>query len=429
MKKMMQNILRILAKAIIRKYQPKVVGITGSVGKTSAKQAIFAVISDRFLTRATHKNYNNELGLPLTVIGCDSPGRSIFGWFFVLLKGFWLLVWRSRLYPEVLVLEMGADRPGDIAYLVDIAPCNIGVITAIAEAHYEFFRDIDGITREKQTIITHLTEHDTAIFNADDKVVRTLVDKTKAKVVTFGLYEEAAIRAVDLKVAYVEVDGRSRPAGMHCKLEYEGAVVPVFLPGVLGKAHVKSGLAGVAVGISIGMHLVEIGERLARAEFPAGRMRVLDGIKHTTIIDDTYNSSPLALVFALDALRDVSVGEEGRRFAVLGDMLELGSITEDAHRDIGQRLQAFNVDELVVVGERAKFIADAAVECGFDEHCVYRFDKAEDAGKFIQEKLREGDVVLVKGSQGVRLERVVLEIMAQPEDAKRLLCRQDKRWK
>lgn len=428
MKRLLERALYLCARAILKKYRPMVIGVTGSVGKTSAKQAIFAVVSGRYRVRATAKNYNNEIGVPLTVIGVDSPGRSVVGWMYVFCRVFSLLLWRHRDYPDVLVLEMGADRPGDILYLTTLAPAHIGVVTAVGEAHHEFFRDIDAIAREKQTMITHLGVDDIAVLNVDDPRVRDMGDLTRARVVTYGQTDDARVRLVEMEISYVQNGDRVRPAGIRCKLHYEGATVPVFLPGVLGRGQVMAALSAVAVGVALGMHLVEVSERLALIEFPCGRMRIIDGIRRTTIIDDTYNASPLAMIFALDALRDVRVCAGARRIAVLGDMLELGSISEDAHRDIGLRVQAFNVDVLVVVGVAAQRIADEAIASGFDEQCVARFHSADDAGMFVQEIMREGDVVLVKGSQGVRLEKVVLEIMAQPADAVALLCRQSAEW-
>jgi len=145
-------------------------------------------------------------------------------------------------------------------------------------------------------------------------------------------------------------------------------------------------------------------------------------------LDDTYNASPLAMIMALDAMREIELNDGARRYAVLGDMLELGNITRGAHEDIGHRLQAFNVDFLITVGEAAKYIAEAASAHGFDDDQIVRFDDADSAGRFLQEKIHPGDVMLFKGSQGIRLEKAVLEVMGEPLKSDRLLCRQDETW-
>ena len=428
MKNIIQKILRMYARLLLKKYQPRVIGITGSVGKTSAKQAILAVLADQYRIRGTIKNYNNEIGVPLTIIGMKSGGRSLLKWLMIFLRASWMLVKRDPNFPEMLVLEMGADRPGDIAYLMEMAPVDMGVITAIGEAHYEYFKDVKSIKKEKGMMVTNLSEGGIAILNVDNDHAASLVGDVAGRVVTYGFSSEAHVRASDVSIAYQELNGRSFPTGVHFKIAYEGATVPIFLPGVLGSPHMLAALAGVAVGVAHGMNLLQIAETLRKFEPPCGRMRILRGVKETIILDDTYNASPLAMIMALDAMRDIDLNDGARRYAVLGDMLELGKITRGAHEDIGHRLQAFNVDYLITVGEAAKHIAEAASAHGFDEDRIARFDDAEAAGKYLEDRIHPGDVMLFKGSQGVRLEKAVLEVMGEPMRADKLLCRQDETW-
>ncbi len=428
MKRLIERILGLLTKMLLRRYKPRVIGVTGSVGKTSAKQAILAVLGPRYRVGGTIKNYNNEMGVPLTIIGMKSGGRSILRWLFIFTKAVRMLLWKDKNFPEVLVLEMGADRPGDIAYLTALAPVDVGVITAIGEAHYEYFHNAEGIKKEKGMLVTGLSDRGVAILNADNEHTRSLENEIAGKVVTYGFSDEATVRALDMSIAYETVSGMVVPTGVQFKLMHEGATVPVVLPGVLGQPHVLAALASAAVGVAHGMNVIEISEALRKFEAPCGRMRLLPGVKHTILIDDTYNASPLAMVMALDALREVDIVEGARRFAVLGDMLELGKITRVSHEDIGQRLQAFSVDYLITVGERAKFIADAALTHGFPEDSIASFDDAVEAGKFLEDKLSKGDVVVLKGSQGVRIEKAVMEVMGDPMFAGQLLCRQDETW-
>lgn len=419
--------LRAISKKILKKYKPDVVGITGSVGKTSAKEAVAAVLSSKFSVRRSVKNYNNEIGLPLSIIGAnESAGKSVPGWLAIIFKGLKLLFSRDKSYPEILVLEMGADKPGDIEYLVDIAPCKVGVLTFISHAHTEFFKTIKKIAQEKRIIISHLRQDGFAVLNYDSELVTQNAGATKAEVVTYGFREGADLRATEINVIKDDVSGW--PTGLNFKILYKGNVVPVYLPGAIAKPLISAALAGLAVGIVFGINLVEGAQALGSLEPLAGHMRLIPGIKNTLIIDDTYNSSPEAVKSALDALSQISVKEGNKRFAALGDMLELGSETENAHREIGFKVAELGINYLITIGEAAKHIAAAAREAGINGDQIASFDSSAAAGKFLQEKLATGDVVLMKGSQSIRMEKMVKEVMAEPLLAEKLLVRQGKEW-
>ncbi|MEK7131544.1 MAG: UDP-N-acetylmuramoyl-tripeptide--D-alanyl-D-alanine ligase [Patescibacteria group bacterium] len=416
-----------MSKKILKKYKPDIVGITGSVGKTSAKEAIAAVLQNKFTVRRSTKNYNNEIGLPLTIIGVDkTPGKSIWGWVTVLLKAKKIILKRDKNYPEILVLEMGADKPGDIEYLTEFAPCKVGVLTFISHAHTEFFKTLKKIAQEKRIIISHLRQDGFAVLNFDNELVMQSVSTTKAEVVTYGFKEGADLRVTDVNILKDEQIGW--PTGLNFKVLYKGSVVPVYLPGVIAKSAISAALSGLAVGTVFGVNLVEGAQALSKLEGLPGRMRLIPGIKNTLIIDDTYNSSPEAAKAALEALAQVAIKDGAERYAVLGDMLELGLETENFHRELGFKVAELGVDNLITVGEAAKYIAQAAKEAGLDEHRATSFANSREAGRFLQEKLKEGDVVLAKGSQGGRLEKLVKEIMAEPLLAHSLLARQSKEW-
>jgi len=187
-------------------------------------------------------------------------------------------------------------------------------------------------------------------------------------------------------------------------------------------------LAAAAVGLYFDMNLVEIAKALEEFNLPPGRMNILPGIKHTFIIDDTYNSSPEAVISALDILGRIKIEEGASKYAILGDMLELGSYTEEGHLTAGQKAAASNLQCLIAVGERARMIIQGASQAGMDDACLFYFDKPEEAGRFIQNRLKAGDISLVKGSQGMRMEKIVKEIMAEPEKAGELLVRQGEDW-
>ena len=421
--------LKLLASLILRRYHPDVVAVTGSVGKTSTVQAIAAVLSGTFAVRRNYKNYNNEIGTPLTIIGAHSPGRSPVQWLVVFLRAARLLVWRDAGYPHVLILEMGADHPGDLAYLTSFVPLKIGVITAVGEAHLEFFETVERIAKEKSELVRVLPKHGLAILNADDPRVMEMGKKTKASVLSFGFAVNADIRALEVNVSH---EGNYRDVatlqGVSFKVQHGGSIVPVLLPKVLGKQMVSAALAAVAVGLAFNLDLVTIVERLKNFESPPGRMHLIDGVKYTLLIDDTYNSSPAALHSALTQLQLVTLPEHSRKYAVLGAMLELGAQTEALHRQAGQAVARSGVDYLISVGEVARDFVRGAVAAGMPTDRCFEFSDTDSAGRFLQQHIKQGDLLLIKGSQGSRMEKIVKELMAEPQRAEELLVRQDASW-
>ena len=447
MKSILEKILALLAKLINRKYKPEVVGITGSLGKTSAANAIYAVLSYEYNVRQNIKNYNNELGLPLTIISSQSGGRSIFKWLAVIFKALKLLLVKDKTFPEILVLEMGADMRGDIDYLVNIVQPHIGVLTVISETHLkptnekakneaDWFKDIKGVLKEKQKIITRLPVNGIAVLNYDDENVLSVKEKARTKVITYGFGEGANVKAQELLFSGLEQDfcetqyqWDCKTWGTNFKVTYNGSTVPIFLPHCLGKGHVYAALAAIAVGVSKGMNLVDIADGLREYRPALGRMNLIAGIKHSLIIDDTYNSpAAKSVISGLGVLKDVDLESNKKKIAVLGDMLELGEKSDAAHREVGLALAALGINYLIAVGQNSKITADSAIEAGLDQANVQWFDNSQKAGRFLQDILGEGDLIFVKGSQGMRMEKVVEEIMAEPERAKELLVRQTGGW-
>ncbi len=412
-----------LSKAILRSYHPTVIGITGSVGKTSTKEAIALVLAEDHRVRASSKNYNNEIGVPLTILGTRSPGRSIFGWVGTFLRGLLLLLFRSRAYPEILVLEMAADHKGDIAYLTELAPCHIGVLTGISHAHTEFLGTVDDVAQEKSAIITHLGVSDIAILNADDQRVLALREQTQARVITFGFSENADVYAHTLSLTKPDGDTFFALQGT---IAYGNNTAQFRVSCLVGQHQLLAPLAAVAVAIATDVPFVAAVKRIQGYKVPDGRMRQLAGIKHTLLLDDTYNSSPAAADAALATLAQVPAS--GRKIAVLADMAELGSYSDEDHRSIGEIVQELGIDILITVGPQSKKTAQTAVEHGMAKDHVFSFDDAMTAAKFLQERIEQGDVVLLKGSQVFRMEKAVKEVMADPERAGELLVRQDPTW-
>jgi len=426
MKKLLQLKLRFLSRLILKKYRPEIVAISGSIGKTSAKEAIFQVLSGRLAVRTSIKNYNNEIGVPLTIIGAESPGSSFVGWLRVFGRA-WLLYFRRDLsYPKILILEMGIDRPGDMDYLTRLAPPTVGVITAVSYSHLEYFGSFQNIKKEKQILIERVARKGLSILNYDNEAARSMAEVSPARVLSFGLLPGADIVAQDLHYRY---QGASYDiAGLNFKLNYEGNIVPVEMPNIIGEGGVYAALAATAVALHFGLNLMEIASALRNLRLPAGRMQLLPGIKHTFLIDDSYNSSPEACLSALKVLGQIKIDGAASKYAVLGDMLEIGAYSEEGHALVGRTLFEQGINYLVSVGERSRDIDRGAKEAGMSSDFIFHFDDSATAGRFVQERLHEGDVVLIKGSQGIRMERVTKELMAEPDKAEELLVRQGPGW-
>lgn len=425
MYKLSQIIVEILAKLYLWRFNPQIIGITGNVGKTSTKEAVGLVISRVKKVRIGGGNLNNEVGLPFNIISgsaeeyYEKGGSLIFG-----IKSFFKAIFGlfSLNYPEVLVLEYGADRPGDIKKLSKKFKPHVGVVTAVGEipVHVEYFSGPEGVAKEKSCLIEALSVSDFTVLNFDDLAVLEMREKSKAKVLTFGFGDSAMVRVSNFE-PWIE---SGVPMGVGFKMNYNDSFVPFKLSGSLGKSQGYAAAAAATVGVIFGMNLVDISEALSEYHGPKGRLKILKGIKNTTIVDDTYNASPASVHLALETLRDLP---GMRKVAVLGDMLELGKYSIKAHQDVGNIAGNF-VDLLICVGAKAKFIADSAFNQMQKEN-IYKFDISEEAKLKVKELIREGDLILVKGSQGMRMEKIVEEIMAEPEKKKEFLVRQGKKWR
>lgn len=416
-KKIITKIMVFEAKRASAKFQPTIIGITGSVGKSSTKEAVAAVLESRFSVRKSQKSYNSEIGLALAILGLPTAWRSFWGWVINIVDGFNVSI--GKKFPKILVLEMGVDRPDDFEKLLSITKPSVGVVTAIGDipVHVEFFSGPEAVAKEKSKLIKNLPVDGTAILNFDDEIVWELKEKTKAKILSFGFGKGADIRASNYKIS-VE--------GINFKLDYGGSSVPVRLNKVYGKQHVYAALAGAAAGIVFDMNLIEIAGALQKYESPPGRLKLIEGIKNTFVLDDSYNASPLATHAALDALEDFKI--KGRKIVAFGDMLEIGKYTIEAHKAVGKKVAEI-ADYFVTVGPRSKFAAEEALSCGMQTKNIKSFSTSPEASEFLREFVKEGDIVLVKGSQGIRMEKVSLELIAHPENAFQLLVRQDEYWR
>ncbi len=431
MKKLLAHLLKRLAQRTIAAYQPRVIGITGSVGKTSTKQATGAALGEHLAVRVAAGNYNNELGLPLAILGETARGRSPFGWMGVVWRGTCLARGRRADYPRVLVLEYGADRKGDIGHLTSIVRPHVAVVTAVSPAHTEFFGTLEDVAQEKAGLIRALAQDGVAVLNADDDRVMAMRHITPGAVVTFGLHAGS-----DIYIDNVRMDFHTHTeqvvteifVTLRAVLHAGDAVADITLHNVVGDAHLYSIVGGVAAALQTGISLEEAAKNISRYEPMPGRMKLLSGIKRTLLLDDSYNASPASVHAALDVVSSMALAGEAKRIVALGSMRELGRYAQVEHENVGRHVASSPVDLLVTVGEEARDIARGALQSGFPQSSVFTYAKSEEAGRFIQSRMGQGDVVLIKGSQAARMEKITKEIMADPLKAPSLLVRQTSAW-
>ncbi len=435
MKSLILKLITFFARRIIQKHDPKVIAITGSYGKTSAKEAIFSVLNTGILetVRANEGNLNSDWGLPLTVIGSKKPD-GILGWLKVVLHGF-QVAYIGSTYPDVLILEMGADKPGDIAHLLTIAQPDIAVLTGIGHTHIEFFGSPQEVAKEKFMLVNKLKNNGTVIYNADDNFLsQFMADKNVRNIVSYGTNSENDVRASQIRLEINNLasekstaDDADHIGGVGFQIRVREHIHQAYVANVVGRSHVYAALVAIAVADVMNVDHEKSVDLLENYKPAPGRMRLLGGIKHTTLIDDTYNASPESAVLALDTLVNLSC--QGKRWAVLGEMLELGNETKDLHTQLGKRVaELTDINYLITIGKPAHFIADGARTAGKSEDTIYEFDNKETAGSFLQDRIKQGDLILFKASRGVvaetpgtRFEKLVLEVMEQPQKAKDLL--------
>ena len=405
-RKFIQHTLKYLTKLILWRYKPLVIGVTGSVGKTSTKEAIYTVLKNKFRVERNVFNLNTEIGMPLTIIRGKDAKRNIFLWFYNFFHTLWLFVFKTKKYPQILVLEMSEDAPGMIKYLVNLARPKIGVITTIGDppVHLEYYKNTNQLIEEISYLPQNLTLNDTMILNTDNALVLDFKDKTVAKVLSYGFSEYSDIKATDYKL--INIDDLKN-IGMSFRLEASGSFVPVKIEGLFGKAQVYALAAAAAVGLSLDMNLVEISEAMLDYKIVEGRTKFIPGIKNTWILDDSYNACPDSVRAVLDILKEIPAN---RKIVVLGDMKELGVNSKQAHIEIGRNIA--NVAKVfIAVGEEMVF-AKEIIDNEYSDIETFWFEDSKQAKKFVKEMMKKGDLVLVKGSHSMEMEKITEFIKA-----------------
>src|SRR5680860_153894 len=418
MKKTVIKLLNILAKKILDKYDPVVIGISGSVGKSSAKKAIYEILKTKYNVACDRSCYGSEISIPLAIIGAESGGKSIIGWMKVFSMAVKKIVLRND-YPHILILEMGINRPGDMKKMLKVVKPNIAVMTAIGQypSHIKYFKNAKHLIREKTLLLKSLGKNDLAVLNFDDEIIKDLSKNIKSEIISYGFDESEDVIAREILLGDMKFRTEDGLMGMSFKISNGGTTVPFRLPYALGKGHIYATLSAVSLGIHFGFNLVEMSEAISNYHPLPGRMNLIEGINESLIIDDSFNASPNSMLVALDTIKKLSAK---RKIVVLGDMLELGEYCESGHREVG-KIVSQSVQVIFAYGCRNKILCEAAKESGLDKNNIYYFEKIEDLTQSLKLFLQEDDVVLIKGSRAMHMEKVTREIMVRPELADKLL--------
>ncbi len=367
-----------------RQQHTTLIGITGSNGKTSTKEAVAAVLSRKAPTLKTQASYNNEIGYPLTLLRLEPQHR-------------------------YAVLEMGAQWVGELAWLCrTIARPDWSMVTNVGAAHLEFFKSQERVVIAKSELVQALSPDGIAILNYDDANVRGMGTKTQARLLYYGQSDEAEVRASDIKGDTLR--------GHSFTLSYHGVQrsVQLRLPGAHG---VAIALAAAAAGCAAEMPLDDIAAALEALAPARGRCEIKPGPNGSTLIDDTYNANRQSIIAITQAMHDSSLAPTGKRWAVLGDIFELGSFAPAEHQASGAAL-AGTIDYLIAVGDQARFYVEGAVKAGFPEKQAYYFPADVDnnselesakraAAELLKREVQPDDLVLIKGSRGMRMETIV----------------------
>ncbi len=364
-----------LAAYYRRKFDVKVIGITGSVGKTSTKEMLASILERKWKVLKNAMNYNNEIGVPLTIFRMDSS-------------------------HEVLILEMAMRGLGEIRRLASIAKPDIGVITNIGVSHIERLGSQSAIAEAKCELLDELPTDGIAILNAEDGYFPVVCKRYTGKIVSFGSSEDADVIGTRIKVSN---NGRCDFVVL-----IEGGAIDVKLP-VPGSHNVYNALAAAAVSVAMGVDLFTVRDGLESFDLPAMRMELVESKGGYGILNDAYNANPASMSAALRTLH--ALKDRNRKIAVLGDMLELGDYGPKAHKDIGSMVSGYGIDMLATVGELARKIADGARDKGFPEDSIRSYSSSAEAGIDLKNLVAKGDVVLVKGSRGMKMEQIVRSLL------------------
>lgn len=410
--------LALLARAVIRRYRPKIVMVTGSVGKTSTKDAVATVLRTHYFVRKSEKSFNSEFGVPFTIFGVANPWHNPLAWMVILKRALALLLLPNH-YPNMLVLEVGSGKPGDLAQILKIATPDMVVVTCLPDipVHVEAYASPEAVREEEFSPAFALSASAPLVIPSDDTYARELSARTPARPITYGTAADASVRVLDGDF-FIE---NGVVAGMEAQVAIAGGErAKLAVKGSVGSAQLLPAAAAIAAGLAFEISVADALDALASYEPPPGRGRLIRGMNGSTLIDDSYNASPAAVEQALATLSVFPHAK--RRIAVLGDMLELGRHSVSEHERIAA-LADVSADLVVAVGIRSRALTVAPRRSE-----TLQFDNAYAAAEALPSLVQEGDVLLIKGSQSIRMERIVEALLADSADGK-LLVRQERAWK
>lgn len=434
MKQILYNILKYSSKQLLKRYNPTIIGVVGNVGKTSMRMNMVSFLSQFSPVGTNVDNYNTPIGIYLSFLDEISPNKNIFSWIRIVIKSLGRAWFGYSEFAPIWVLELGVDAPGDMdEFIDDFLELDIVVFGFIGSnpVHLSQFNTKKDLIHEDAKVLRGLKPEGLLIIDGDDSVLKSIYRK-REHVITFG-YGDVDVKASDFKTSIDVVDTKEQWNTYHSsivpkgsfKVEYRGSSIPFQVNYILGKHQVSSLLPSIALGIADGMNLIDISQKITSIKPIKGRLRCLEGVKDTLLIDDTYNAAPSAVEMALDTLGNISI-KGARKVAILGVMRELGDESQDIHTHMGE-LAAKVADVCIGVGEETKDLLLA-----FHNHnpkgIYHWFEDSEEAALHIVDFITSDDIILVKGSQFSRMERVSAELLSNKRYKAELLTRQSAEW-
>jgi len=408
LRKILKTYLRFVSIIVIEKYKPFIIGITGNTGKTTTKDAVFCVLNKAFPNdvRKTEENLNTDIGVPISILGLTNAGNSFVGWAKNISKTIKLLIIKDKNFPKYLILELAADKPGEIEYFVKFIPINIGIVTTIGKhpVHLEYFPNRKALVEEKEWLVKGIVDGGTAILNKDDKDVSNMRESANksVKVITYGNNIDSNVRFSVKERGFDD----TKNLEYHQKIEIscnisdkvkKKMVVKNFMGEGILYALTSAVSCGIVLGISIDDSIATLTSTLKP---PSRRMELIRNKSGYLIIDDAYNASPASYVNAIDAVE--TLGHKTRNILVLGDMAELGEDIEKIHTDILEKAVKI-ADRLVLVG---KNMHNSAKKLNLSSQVILVED-AKEAAEIVKKEIRKNDTVLVKGAKVMNMSLVV----------------------
>lgn len=399
--------LKIFSKKVLKKYQPKIIAVLGSVGKTSTKEAIYCVLKGDFSVLKNEGNLNTEIGVPLTILLGKDAKRNIFLWIFNFLKAIFLIIFPYKNYPKILILEMSEDQPGLLNYLFDLTKPEVAVFSWFSEipVHIENYPSLEKFQKEFVSFFQKIEPGGLIVLNEDNFLTEKIKEKAKAKILTYGFSQESDFRASNYKLTLFN----NEEIEMSFRLEYQSSFLPIKVKNVFSKTQVYPLLSAIAVGQFFGLNLLKMAQKLEDYQIPKGRLHLFKGIKNSLILDDSYNANVDSMINALEVFEELyqlfkEKNKVERKILILGDMLELGEFSEKAHQKIGEKASEIG-DYLFAIGEKMA-IAGKIFEKIKGKDKVFFFKNYRQALLRIKEFLKEKDFLLIKGSRAINLDLI-----------------------